>query len=547
MRTTYWVPRARGRSLGLAAGLALLCFAGTMVVASPARAAAAPAAKDEVLIAGAGYAQPNGSPGVRAIQQRLRALGLRPGPVDGLFGPATEGAVEIFQRTAGLAIDGIVGPDTRRALRRASAPVLGYGAGYGQDEGSTVVRKLQRRLRALGLRPGPIDGLYGPRTATAVARFQRARNIAADGVAWSRTRRAIARADTDGITRAGETETPPRTSEKKTSSRRAGDTRPGPEATPVAALERTGTAEAEEAVSLPLLLLLGLLTLVAVAVARPLAHKLALSTASMMPALSTIPEPKRVARGSADPPGPRAGDLDPRGVGPPAVEPHASDEPRASHGGVQAVGYVSTTDLVDPRGPGLREQIVVMDDHCEERGWQLIEVARDIGNHSGDARDRPGLAYALDRLADSDTRCLIVAELRRLGDSAAELGRVLRWLDDRDLRLVAVDVGLDTAAPDGRIAADALISVGERNEVGGRAVRDLPELREHIVAMRSAGMTLQAIANRLNEEGVPTLRGGSEWRPSSVQTATGYRRPGQLSTPPGVYHRSGGRRGREDG
>ena len=43
--------------------------------------------------------------------------------------------------------------------------------------------------------------------------------------------------------------------------------------------------------------------------------------------------------------------------------------------------------------------------------------------------------------------------------------------------------------------------------------------------MRAQGMSLQAIADRLNEEGVPTLRGGEKWPPSSVQAAVGYRRP----------------------
>ena len=38
-------------------------------------------------------------------------------------------------------------------------------------------------------------------------------------------------------------------------------------------------------------------------------------------------------------------------------------------------------------------------------------------------------------------------------------------------------------------------------------------------------MTLQAIADTLNAEGVPTLRGGAQWRPSSVQSAVGYKRP----------------------
>jgi Recombinase len=45
------------------------------------------------------------------------------------------------------------------------------------------------------------------------------------------------------------------------------------------------------------------------------------------------------------------------------------------------------------------------------------------------------------------------------------------------------------------------------------------------VHMREQGLTLTAIADTLNTEGVPTLRGGAKWRPSSVQRAVGYRRP----------------------
>jgi hypothetical protein len=60
--------------------------------------------------------------------------------------------------------------------------------------------------------------------------------------------------------------------------------------------------------------------------------------------------------------------------------------------------------------------------------------------------------------------------------------------------------------------------------------QDRPALVERIIAMRASNMTLQAIADQLNAEGVPTLRGGAMWRPSSVQAALGYRRPG--SRPP---------------
>jgi N-acetylmuramoyl-L-alanine amidase len=49
---------------------------------------------------------------VRQLQQRLRALGVYNGPVDGIFGPLTESAVRQVQSNNGLTVDGIVGPAT---------------------------------------------------------------------------------------------------------------------------------------------------------------------------------------------------------------------------------------------------------------------------------------------------------------------------------------------------------------------------------------------------------------------------------------------------
>ncbi len=73
---------------------------------------------------------------------------------------------------------------------------------------------------------------------------------------------------------------------------------------------------------------------------------------------------------------------------------------------------------------------------------------------------------------------------------------------------------------------------------GGGAVKDQPALQQRIAEMRKSGMTLQAIADTLNAEGVPTVRGGARWRPSSVQTASGYKRPGTGSKQPSRPTRS---------
>lgn len=68
---------------------------------------------------------------VAALQHQLGGLGFDAGRVDGIFGPDTHGAVEEFQRNAGLTPDGVCGPDTMTALRRlgnhcrAAPPVAG--------------------------------------------------------------------------------------------------------------------------------------------------------------------------------------------------------------------------------------------------------------------------------------------------------------------------------------------------------------------------------------------------------------------------------------
>jgi hypothetical protein len=69
-----------------------------------------------VLERGSGYESAAGAHAVRILQGRLRRSGDRPGPIDGLYGPLTQGAVQRFQQRHGLAVDGIVGRQTRRAL-----------------------------------------------------------------------------------------------------------------------------------------------------------------------------------------------------------------------------------------------------------------------------------------------------------------------------------------------------------------------------------------------------------------------------------------------
>jgi peptidoglycan hydrolase-like protein with peptidoglycan-binding domain/DNA invertase Pin-like site-specific DNA recombinase len=562
--------------------LAVLCVPAWSIAADPSGSTAGAADRPNALLArGAGYGQPQGEPRVRALQSMLRARGQRPGPVDGLYGPLTEAAVERLQRDRGLAVDGIVGAQTRRVLS-AKTPRLALGAGYVQPGGSPQVRATQRRLRVLGQRPGPVDGLYGPRTQGAIERFQRTTGQPASGVLSPATAAALARTDSDQPSRpASDTRSgsEPRQRGRRPAIRaessgaddrrhRADRSRPAGGSdqsripTAKAADDRTkGTDGAESTSPVPLALLaLSLAAIGGLLVGR-------------LKGRPRTPEASGVLGGPV-----RHGPM-PNG-GRKAAKPSAvstapsSTWPGRRRRGPAAIGYVSVREHEAVDGQELRDQMAAIDTACRQRGLVLEDVIRDLEQVNDAGPERRGTKYALRRLAAGEASCLVVAELGRLSRSAPEVGYIVGWLRRREARLVAVDDGLDTGTKRGGEAADKLVSLSasdaqrrpsvrigrpgavpeqrpiERASGSSRPARDeVPELKQRIRALRASGMTLQAIADRLNAEKVPTLRGGAKWRPSGVQAATGYRRPRPGATASGnggerAGNGSSGRRGR---
>jgi len=110
--------------------------------------------------------------------------------VDRIYGRQTNRAGKRFQRRHGLTPDGVVGPATWAALKRArdrsSRSSRSGRAGRG------TVRSLQG---ALGI---PADGIFGPGTLRAVKRFQRRRGLTPDGVVGPATWAALGH---PGVTR----------------------------------------------------------------------------------------------------------------------------------------------------------------------------------------------------------------------------------------------------------------------------------------------------------------------------------------------------------
>lgn len=211
------------------------------------------------------------------------------------------------------------------------------------------------------------------------------------------------------------------------------------------------------------------------------------------------------------------------------------------------IGYcrVSTEEQAES-GLGLDAQERRIRAYCELKGVELVDVIRDEGV-SGTTLKRPGLRRALRQVAKGQATGLVAAKLDRVSRSSVDMALIFEWFRTAGASITLLDVDVDTSSPVGQAIAsfmalfaqlerdmtaqrtkDALDVKRRRGERVGQASfsdRGNGHLARRIRTMREKGMTLQAIADSLNAEGVPTLRGGQTWRPSSVQNAAGYTRP----------------------
>ena len=148
---------------------------------------------------------------IKNLQTGLKNLGIDPGPLDGIYGPKTAAAIKTFQSRNYLNADGklsrwlydmVLATATQSggvpvAQPVQSAPPVQYQAGSTGERfapgtsqiipptetplSQTEIRTLQSALAKMGIDPGPIDGIFGPKTSAAIQQFQSRSYMAADG------------------------------------------------------------------------------------------------------------------------------------------------------------------------------------------------------------------------------------------------------------------------------------------------------------------------------------------------------------------------------
>jgi len=206
---------------------------------------------------------------------------------------------------------------------------------------------------------------------------------------------------------------------------------------------------------------------------------------------------------------------------------------------IPVCGYARvSTGLQAESGAGMDAQRAAIRRECEHRGWELVEVFEDAGASGRSVNGRPGLHAALSALDSRHAELLVVAKVDRLSRSVGDFSRLLERYPKR---LHVLDLGIDLASPYGEMVATVVSAMARlearlvsertsaalaaRREAGvvlGRPRRMAPQTVQRIHDLRSDGLTLAGIADRLNAETVRTPTGQGRWSTSGVRRALRY-------------------------
>lgn len=218
----------------------------------------------------------------------------------------------------------------------------------------------------------------------------------------------------------------------------------------------------------------------------------------------------------------------------------------------KAIGYLRvSTEEQAQSGFGLEAQEASVRSFAEAIGCELVAIEADPGV-SGSTRpgDRPGFARILERAARREFSVILVKRFDRI---ARNIGYAVTTsnalVDDHGVTIRSVTEPIDTGSAAGKMlfAVLAAMAEGERDAIvdrtkggriqkatkGGFAGGRIPygyssdgqgglvidegqrPTIERIFAENGAGRTLQAIADGLNRDGIPSPT-GRRWWPSGV-------------------------------
>lgn len=231
---------------------------------------------------------------------------------------------------------------------------------------------------------------------------------------------------------------------------------------------------------------------------------------------------------------------------------------------MRVIGYVRVS--TDRQEVGPEVQMYALSSWAEIMGGIALDVRREDAVSAASMKKRPVLQQALRDLREGRADMLAVSKLDRLSRSVKDFSTILADAEREGWHVSCLDLGVDTSSSNGRLLAHVTASVAqfERERIGERTREAMARIKaetgkhmgrpseisdeaiERAAFLYGLGLSLQDVADVLNDEGIKTPRGG-QWWPDRVTAA--LRRGGVTRRPRGPLPGTPGRpqKAKDDG
>ena len=115
---------------------------------------------------------------IELLQRRLKAVALYSGPIDGVLSARTRSALSRC-KSGCAALNDLSGTSDNRVFEQSTEIQSPHASASAQPtasvktvSGNQEIRRAQERLKAAGFDPGPIDGILGPQTKSALEKYR---------------------------------------------------------------------------------------------------------------------------------------------------------------------------------------------------------------------------------------------------------------------------------------------------------------------------------------------------------------------------------------
>ena len=169
-----------------------------------------------------------------------------------------------------------------------------------------------------------------------------------------------------------------------------------------------------------------------------------------------------------------------------------------------------------------------------------MTILEDKGVSAKSTKNRTALAAAITLIEAGGAEALVVAKLDRLSRSLIDFATLMDRARSAGWAIVLLDMDFDMTTPTGELMSNMLACfaqferriIGQRTKDGlaakrGEGVqigrpRTMPaKVVARIKREHEAGKSLRSIAERLNDDAIPTAQGGAQWHASTVKAVLG--------------------------